>query len=343
LWTSATPNVIGHARKNMYARIRRASGSKLFKKSLLTRTDRSGRGYSGKYKLKGEEILENKQKICKEMLERFIRWADLNQNIRLTFVWGSRARKINSADEWSDLDLVIVTCNPDELLISNEWITNIGIPKIMFLQDTLCNGKERRVLFNNGLDIDFVVFSYQKFKEVLNSPEILAILNRGMRILFDKDNLTADLKVSNEYIPSQSIPNQEEFINVINDFWYHSVWTAKKLRRGELLQAKAACDEYLKYLLMQLIKWQTYCKNGQNYDTWHSYRFFERWVDPAILTKMQNVYAHYDKEDIWAALFSTMNLFREISEETAVLLEYKYPISADDYATEYVSFLSQER
>ena len=94
------------------------------------------------------------------MLERFIEWANSNQNIRLTFVWGSRARKINPADEWSDFDLIIVTSNPDELLMSNEWITNIGIPKITFLEDTLCNGKERRVLFNNGLDIDFVIFSY---------------------------------------------------------------------------------------------------------------------------------------------------------------------------------------
>jgi len=57
---------------------------------------------------------------------------------------------------------------------------------------------------------------------------------------------------------------------------------------------------------------------------------------------MQNVYAHYE-EDIWAALFSTMNLFREISKETALLLKYQYPMSADDYATEYISFLSQAR
>lgn len=285
----------------------------------------------------------NNYEICEEMFERFIAWANLNQNIRLALVWGSRTRKINPADEWSNLDLVIVTNNPDEILLSNDWLGNIGIPKITYLENTLGNSKERRVLFDNGLDIDFPVFSCQRFKEILNSPEILAILNRGMRILFDKDNLIADLKVSNQYIPSQSLPNQEEFTNLINAFWYHSVWAAKKLRRGELLQAKWACDVWIKHLLIELIKWQTYCKKGQNYDTWHGYRFFERWVDPTILTKMQNVYAHYEKEDIWDALFSTMNLFREISKETALLLKYQYPISADDYATEYVSFLSQER
>lgn len=285
----------------------------------------------------------NNQQIYEEMIERFITWAKSNHNIRLTFIVGSRARKINPADEWSDLDLVIITTNPDELLMFSEWLNNIGIPKVTFLENTLCNGKERRVLFNNGLDIDFVVFSKRVFLEVFNSPEILSILNRGMRILFDKDNLTAELKISNEFIPSPSIPNQEEFINLLNDFWFHTVWTAKKLRRGELLQAKSTCDEYLKHLLIELIKWQTYCKKGQNYDTWHDYRFFERWVDPAVLAKMQNIYAHYEIDDIWQALFSTMNLFKDLSSETALLLDYKYPIDAADYATEYVNYLYQNR
>lgn len=46
---------------------------------------------------------------------------------------------------------------------------------------------------------------------------------------------------------------------------------------------------------------------------------------------------------IWNALFLTMNLIREISKETALLLKYQYPISTDDYATEYLCFVSQER
>jgi aminoglycoside 6-adenylyltransferase len=288
--------------------------------------------------------LENKQKAYEELLEKFILWAGSNQNIRLTIVIGSQARKTCPADEWSDLDLVIVTNNPDEILLSNDWLCNIGISKITYLGNTpLGNSKMRRVLFDNGLDIDFAVFSCQRFKEIFNRPEILTQLHRGMRILLDKDNFAANLKISNESISLHSMPNQEKFLNLVNDFWYHTVLTAKKLRRGELLQAKYYCDERMKHLLIKLITWQTHCKKGQNYDTWHGYRLFERWVDPTILTKMQNVYAHYEKEDIWDALFSTMNLFREISKEIALLLKYQYPISADDYATEYVSFLSQER
>ena len=114
-----------------------------------------------------EEILENKQKTYEELLEKFILWASTNENIRLTLIIGSRACKTFPADEWSDLDLLIVTNNPDEILLSNDWLGNIGIPKIAYLEDTpVGNSKERRVLFDNGLDIDFPVFSCQNLKRL---------------------------------------------------------------------------------------------------------------------------------------------------------------------------------
>ena len=287
--------------------------------------------------------MENKQNSHEDLLSKFNTWANSNPNIRLAFIVGSRARQDCPADEWSDLDLAIVTNNPDEILISDDWLDHIGTPKISFIENTLCNGKERRILFDIGLDVDFIVFSCQRSKEILKDPEIIGIFNRGIRVLLDKDNITADLKTSDGYTPSHSLPTQEEFMNLTNDFWFHSVWTGKKLRRGELLQAKSACDIYMKNLLMQLIKWQTYCIKGLNYDTWHDCRFFERWVDQGILTKMHSVYAHYDEEDIWNALFSTMDLFRELGNKTASLLSYQYPIEADVFVTGYVNLLHRNR
>jgi len=41
-------------------------------------------------------------------------------------------------------------------------------------------------------------------------------------------------------------PAQDEFLDLINDFWYHTVWTAKKLRRGELWTAQGCSDSYMK-------------------------------------------------------------------------------------------------
>ena len=48
----------------------------------------------------------------KVILERFIDFATVRQDIRFVMVIGSRAREDHPADEWSDLDLVFVTSNP---------------------------------------------------------------------------------------------------------------------------------------------------------------------------------------------------------------------------------------
>ena len=278
-----------------------------------------------------------------ELIEKFNDWAGSDSNIRLAFIVGSRARKNSPADEWSDLDMVIAAENPDKILFADDWLENIGFPKVTFTENTFCGGRERRILFDSGLDVDFAVFSSGSFKELLDDPEILSILNRGMRVLLDKDSLLSGLKLPAEYLPSPAIPKQENFLNLVNDFWYHAVWTAKKLRRGEFLQAKSACDAYMKNLLMEMIKWQACCENGWNYDTWHGSRFFEHWASPAVVEKMRKVYAHYEKEDIWRSLFRTMDLFRDLALETARSLNYPYPEEADTFASGYTALLYQKR
>jgi aminoglycoside 6-adenylyltransferase len=44
-----------------------------------------------------------------------------------------------------------------------------------------------------------------------------------------------------------------EFAQLTHDFWYHPLWTAKKLRRGEVWIAKQSCDCHLKALTVRLL------------------------------------------------------------------------------------------
>ena len=278
------------------------------------------------------------------LLEKFILLASNEENIRLVFIVGSRARKNCPADEWSDLDLVIAANNPEDLLNKTEWLNYIGIPRITFLERTAVGGGlERRVLFDGGLDVDFAIFPVQLISHLGNNPESMKVLSRGFKIVLDKDNLMKDLSLPTEDTVPHPKPREKDFINLINDFWYHSVWTAKKLRRGELLEAKLCCDIYMKNLLFQVLRWYTYATKGWNYDTWHEARFFEKWVDSSILAEMERIYAHYEGEDIWNALFSTIDLFRRLSKETSALLDYQYPTDADNYASTFVMFLYRDK
>lgn len=282
-----------------------------------------------------------------QLIERFVAWAQTRPDIRAAIVLGSRARVERPADEWSDLDIVILVTDPKPYLTSADWLKHIGNVWITFVEPTATGGEmERRVLFNGGLDVDFSIIPYVKVEQMIQHgipPEVAETFRRGKRVLFDRDDLAARLNpLSTDPAPFHLL-TQSEFLATINDFWYHAVWTAKKLRRGELWTAKSCCDGYMKRLLLEQVECHAYVVNGSDYDTWHNGRFLERWTSPRVLEGMRGAFAHYDKADIGRALIATMDLFRWLTKETAESLGYPYPTLADERATELVNTLLSGR
>ena len=122
------------------------------------------------------------------------------------------------------------------------------------------------------------------------------------------------------------------------------VWTATKLRRGELLTAKGCCDGYMKDLLLWMTIWHAGAARGWTYDTWHRGRFFEEWADPRVVAGLHAAYAHYDAADVARALWATMDLFRWVARETTAHLGYPYPGSAEERVVALVTtVLAAER
>jgi aminoglycoside 6-adenylyltransferase len=277
------------------------------------------------------------------LIQRFVSWAQTETDIRAAMVIGSRARVDHPADEWSDLDIVIYANTPQRYIASVDWIENIGVPWLTFVECTPDGGWERRVLFADGFDVDFAIDPVQSLESMVAVaiPSILAdILRRGFRILSDKDGFL--LRLQRVPIPEISLfqrPTENDFLNTVNDFWYHTVWTAKHLRRGELWWAKSCCDVHLKVLLRQALEWHARAMNGQHYDTWMSGRFLEEWADPRAIKELPNIFSHYQQEDIGHALWMTMDLFRWLAIETAQRWGYTYPTLGDQSATVLVKQL----
>lgn len=272
------------------------------------------------------------------LLKKFIEWSKKVNDIRAAVVVGSRARSKVPADEWSDLDLVIFSTKPDYYISSTEWLQNIGQYWMTFVENTAVGeSKERRVLFEGGLDVDFSVFSVNDLEKLFEMPEVQMVFERGMKIVLDKDNLFIDFTLTKKEIEINILPEENDFVNLINDFWYHAVLSVKKLLRGELWTAKMIIDNYMKWKLLKLVEWHTIVTNGMECDTWHDGRFFDSWADPRIIDQIRICFAHYNKEDIKKALIETMNLFRWIAIETSEMLEYKYSYKADKKATAWIN------
>ena len=277
-----------------------------------------------------------------DVLDRFLAWARPQPDVRAVIVVGSRARTDHPADAFSDLDLVVVTTDPERYLSQTDWLKPLGTPWLTFLEkQAVGEGLERRVLFEGALDVDFVPLANKAVREMALEgwpPEVAAVLRRGFRLVLDKDDLQSLLigGVPTTTSSSAPLPTQEEFLALCHDFLYHALWAAKKLRREELWIAKSCADGYMKQLLLGMIEWHARSERGWDHDTWHGGRFLEEWADPGALDGLREAFARYDEADVRRALLATMALFRRIGRETAARLGCAYPEEADQCVTAWV-------
>ena len=274
------------------------------------------------------------------LAQRFVNWAQSEADLRAAMIIGSRSREDHPADEWADLDIVIFTSTPQRYIGSVEWLDNIDPPWLTFIESTPDGGWERRALFAPGLDVDFAIIPAQYLDSLLNTtlpPMWVDIFRRGARILLDKDGAVAQLmQKPSPDAPLFQIPTETEFLNLVNDFWYHAVWTVKHLRRGELWWAKSGCDDRLKSLLRQVLEWHAHALKGPAYDTWMRGRFLEEWADPRALNELPAIFAHYDRQDIARATQRTMDLFRWLAIVVSQKWGFAYPTMGDQSATRLV-------
>ena len=244
-------------------------------------------------------------------------WARERGDVRAVLVVGSRARADTPADRWSDTDIALVVDDPAPYLASSDWLGAFGRPLLSFVEPTAVGPfTERRVLFETGQEVDFALLPVAAAMRMAQDPEVAAVLRRGFRVLVDTLGLEATLRNSAAPPPRTGLPDQAAFAQLAHDFWYHLVWAAKKLRRGELWIATQSCDCYLKGLVVRLLAWHARAADPRT-DTWHGGRFLERWADPRALRELRHAYAGYDAAGVARALWATAELFERLERECA--------------------------
>jgi len=243
-------------------------------------------------------------------------WALERPDIRAAFVVGSRARTDTPADRWSDLDVVLVVDDPEPYAQSAAWVSEFGTPVLTFLDETPVGQRERRVLYETGEDVDLPLFPVSALEQLEESGAANELLGRGYRLLVDEIGLDERLRNLAERGSAPALPTQADFDQLAADFWYHALWAAKKLRRGEVFTAIGCLDGYLKARLVTLLELHARAVDP-SIDTWHEGRFLERWADPGALSALEKAFAHYDVRDVARALWETIDLFQAVEEETA--------------------------
>jgi aminoglycoside 6-adenylyltransferase len=280
----------------------------------------------------------------KDQIDRFTTWALDQPDIRAGVILGSRARSYIPADSLSDLDLLVLVHDPLIYLSDASWLLIFGKPGLTFVEPTAVGDFcERRVLFEDGRDVDFSLVPAAAIQQLLEQQipvEIADVLRRGFTILVDKDGLAEKLTDRRRWpAKADKLPAESSWHETGNDFLYHVVWAAKKARRGELWVAKSSCDGYQKKLLLQLIEWHAKLKGPR--DTWHNGRFLERWADPAVLQELLETFAEYSLADVHRALVANLRFYEKFGREIADAFGYEFPDQAYSFVANQVNLLAR--
>jgi len=91
-----------------------------------------------------------------------------------------------------------------------------------------------------------------------------------------------------------------------------------------------------------MIEWYEKAKHGWNYDTNCDAKRMQSWVTKSIWEKAHKIFGHFDKEDSFAALMCTIELFRKIATDTAKMLDYEYLTDVDNEITKLIKDLKNK-
>ena len=239
-------------------------------------------------------------------LDEVVAWAGEQPDVHGVVLLGSHARTDSPADRASDVDLSLLVDVPDRYLRDDGWLRRFGEPLLSVREPTAVGGfEERRVLYRDGLEADFAVLPAVAAETM--PTEARAVLTRGFRVLYGD---AIEIGEASRAVPTP--PTQAQFDQLANDFWYHLLWAAKKLWRGEVLLAKQACDCWLTAQVIELARWRAH-----GTDTWHGARFFERWAGDDVVEALGPTFASYDAKDIGRALRASGELFGKLEDDIA--------------------------
>lgn len=245
-----------------------------------------------------------------DFLASLTAWARTQPTLRALFVIGSQARA-GAADAESDVDLVLVTDDPEHYL-RGEWLSELGRPVLSFVQPL--NVVERRVLFDSGLAVDFGVVPTDALPMIAEDPGMRGSppRARAVRMLHD----TIGLGPLAERFASQPIPPypRDRAKQVSHEFWFFALLAAKKLRRGEIYIAKNHLEIDMKPMLVEVL---TECVRlrAPEREIWGGGRYLERWLDADELAALGRTYARYDRSDIARAVKESADMFTRLESE----------------------------
>ncbi len=243
-----------------------------------------------------------------EVLQRVVRWAENESNVRAVVLEGSVARGDASVDEWSDLDVRLYVSEPEPLLRSDDWFAQFG--EVLVVEALVNPGwhPTRLVYYVDG-KIDFLIAPVS----VLHGKRRFG---RRVRVVVDKDNLTTTV-AQGDAAPVR-LPDDDAYARCVNEFYAAALMYARMVVRDEPIKAKYR-DWDMKTRLLDTIAWDHLARHGEERGVRPLGAHFREWADPDIVRELDGCWSG-GLAPSPETLTNTVSLFKTTSERVSAAI-----------------------
>ncbi len=272
-------------------------------------------------------------------LDEVINWAATEDAIRAVLITGSRARGDGSVDEYSDLDLEIITSEIGRYTADDSWLDQLGEVWIRFPLEAAA--PYRLVWFADGIKVDFQFVDVDSVKSLIRRGELSDEYKRGYRVVLDKDGLYRELPPSPRVFPAPRPPRPEELAATVNEFWFEAIHVAQYIRRREFWVVKHR-DWTMKLMLLRVLEWHARAVGGADVNTWILGKRIKEWTDLESAAAIKKIWTGWGAAESWPGFLIQLDLFRRLTGELTRTLGYDWAVVAQREIEAYIRKLHRE-
>ncbi len=192
--------------------------------------------------------------------------------------------------------------------------------------------------YEDGLKIDFILWTAEVLRGILQSGSLPDVLDVGCALLLDKDGLAGGL-ISPSYrafIPQK--PSEDDYLTQIELFFHELTYAAKYLWRDELLPAKDILDGDMKTNHFRLMfEWLIEIDHNWSLKPGGHGRYLKRRLPTEIWREFEATFVGPGLEENWTALFQMVALYRKVAVQVGNNLGYPYPYDLDKKMNDYLN------
>ena len=267
------------------------------------------------------------------VLDRIVAWGEREEAVRVLVLTSSRARADETVDLLSDYDVIVALTD----LARFDPAAAYGPPLSRWGDEHAVHGATalfRGVVYEDGVKVDWTLWP-ASVPALVAERGLTDDLDVGYRVLLDKDGSTAAWPAATQQAHVPTRPSEEEYVALVEEFWWSCTYVAKSLWRGERFFTRFVLDVDLKHaVLRRLLEWLVEIEHGWTLRPGAYGRGLERLLPADVWWQLE---ATYDGEGGWDAFDRTVALFRRVAHEVADGLGYAYPQRVDDLTSAHLA------